>query len=277
MPTLSGSVVPKSTLSALPYPGRIIKKKERNKDIVTAVQRRLNESGCGPIDEDGDFGKQTEDAVKLFQTRFSDQDGQPLKVDGQIGSITWTMLFGSQTVPVVIEPGATDTLLGKALEIAISQIGTREKPLGSNRGPQIDKYLKTTGLNPAGGSYPWCAAFVYWCYDQAAKALGRSNPLVKTAGVLAHWNQAGTKGIKRISRTAAMNNPSLIKPGMIFIMQYGATTGHTGMVERVSGGKLVTIEGNTNDGGSREGIGVFRRDARKIADINKGFIDYSDK
>ena len=46
-------------------------------------------------------------------------------------------------------------------------------------------------------------------------------------------------------------------------------------MERGTGGKLVTIEGNTNDGGSREGIGVFRRDKRKIGDINVGFLDYS--
>ncbi len=36
-----------------------------------------------------------------------------------------------------------------------------------------------------------------------------------------------------------------------------------------------TEEGNTNDNGSRNGIGVFQRDARKISKINKGFIDYS--
>jgi hypothetical protein len=38
----------------------------------------------------------------------------------------------------------------------------------------------------------------------------------------------------------------------------------------VAGGKLITIEGNTNDGGSREGVGVFLRESRKIAQINKG-------
>jgi peptidoglycan hydrolase-like protein with peptidoglycan-binding domain len=276
MPTLSGSVVPRSSLTALPYPGHVIKRDEKNKDIVRAIQHRLNETGCGPIDEDGGFGKHTEDAVKLFQTRFSDQDGQPLKVDGEVGSITWTMLFGSQTVPVVIAP-EPHTLLAKALEVAISQIGVREKPLGSNRGPQVDKYLKSVGLNPASGHFAWCAAFVYWCYDQAATALGRANPVIKTAGVLDHWARAAQKGINRITTTAAKNNPSLVKPGHIFIIDHGGTTGHTGMVERVSGGKLVTIEGNTNDGGSREGIGVFRREARKIADINKGFINYSDK
>ena len=47
------------------------------------------------------------------------------------------------------------------------------------------------------------------------------------------------------------------------------------MVLEVANGRLVTVEGNTNDNGSREGIGVFRRDSRKISTINKGFIDYS--
>jgi hypothetical protein len=46
------------------------------------------------------------------------------------------------------------------------------------------------------------------------------------------------------------------------------------MVVEVSDGRLVTIEGNTNDGGSRNGIGVFRRTARKIGQINKGFVQY---
>jgi hypothetical protein len=48
-----------------------------------------------------------------------------------------------------------------------------------------------------------------------------------------------------------------------------------GLVREVTGGTLVTIEGNTNDGGSREGVGVFQRGSRKIVSINKGFIDYS--
>jgi hypothetical protein len=59
------------------------------------------------------------------------------------------------------------------------------------------------------------------------------------------------------------------------VIATGAGFGHTGLVERTSGGKLVTIEGNTNVGGSREGIGVFRRESRKTVDINRGFIDYA--
>ena len=273
MPELTGAIMTSSAVEQLPYPGRIVKRKEKDKTIVEAVQHRLNEMGCGPIDVDGDFGEETEKAVKLFQIRFPDADGQPLKVDGEMGTLTWSRMFGSQTVPVT-NIAASD-LLARVVEIAKSQIGIMEQPSGSNRGPEVDQYVTRCGLDPK-GKFAWCAAFVYWCFDQVSKELARKNPVVKTAGVLAHWNGAGTQpGATRITKLKATNNPSLIKPGHIFIIDFGKGAGHTGLVEQVTSGKLVTIEGNTNDGGSREGIGVFRRTQRKIAQINKGFIEYA--
>ena len=271
MPELTGTIVASSTLEQLPYPGRVVKVRERDKEIVKALQQRLNESGCGPIDVDGDFGQQTQRAVKLFQARFPDADGTPLKVDGEVGSITWSRLFGSPTVPVTNV--ATSDLLAKALEVARTQIGVMEQPAGSNRGPEVDAYATCCGLNPA-GRFAWCATFVYWCFNEAAQKLNRRTPVVKTGGVLAHWNKAGQQGVTRITTRNAANNPSLVKPGHIFIMDFGGGAGHTGFVEQVNGGKLITIEGNTNDGGSREGVGVFRRSQRKLVHINKGFIEY---
>jgi hypothetical protein len=47
------------------------------------------------------------------------------------------------------------------------------------------------------------------------------------------------------------------------------------LVSNVIGNRLETIEGNTNAGGSREGIGVCRHSSRTIAGINRGFIDFS--
>jgi len=44
--------------------------------------------------------------------------------------------------------------------------------------------------------------------------------------------------------------------------------------DRSAGGLLTTIEGNTNNSGSREGIGVFRRKARTINSINEGYLEY---
>lgn len=247
------------------YPNRVIKKGETDKKIVKAIQEKLNEIGCGPIDVDGDFGPKTFNAVKLFQARSVDENGSTLIVDGKIGPISWQVLFGSGTIKVVTEPDSD--LLGRVVKAAKSQVGVLEDPVGSNSGPEVDEYLASVGLDPG---YFWCMAFVYWCFGKASKQSGVSNPAVKTAGVLNHWNN--TSG-KRITTQEAVNNPSKIKPGHIFIMSYGGGTGHTGIVESVSGGFVNTIEGNTNEAGSRNGIGVFKRQ-RKINSINKGFIGY---
>lgn len=254
-----------------PYPGRIIKIGETDKAIVRPLQLRLNALGCGDLSGTGFFGNKTEEAVKVFQARFTDVDGRPLEMDGEVGSITWAAIFGADTVPT--SDVAPTKLLAKALKIAVSQIGVREKPRGSNRGKEVEEYLKSVGL---GGGNAWCMAFIFWCFEQAAKQPKVKNPLFKTGHVLTHWIEAGRRNTPRISHAQAINNPALVQPGMIFIIDTGTPggAGHAGLVEKVIGGKLITLEGNTNVGGEREGIGVFRREARKINSINKGFIDY---
>lgn len=274
MSELVGAVVESSALGTLSYPGRIVKRNEKGKALVEALQTRLNEVGCGPIDVDGAFGDQTNGAVRLFQARHTDADGQPLKIDGEVGPLTWARLFGTQTIPQ-ITTAAGD--LGKAvIEIAKTQLHVRERPAGSNRGPEVDEYIELTGLTPSGG-HAWCVCFIFFCFDRAARQLGRSNPMIRTAGVLDLWNKAGQKSVPRVTQLKARNNPSLIQPGQIFVIDTDAPGGggHAGLVEGVVGGKLVTIEGNTNDNGSREGIGVFRRTQRKVTSINKGFVDFT--
>ena len=143
-----------------------------------------------------------------------------------------------------------------SLETAITQLGVEESPRGSNAGNDVEKYLKSVGL---GKGYAWCMAFVYWCVSEAAKKEACKVPLTKTAGVLRQWNE----------------NPSLRKTtpeaGDIFIMDFGKGQGHTGFVEKVLGNnRIQTIEGNTNDDGSREGFEVCRR-TRTISSC-KGFL-----
>ena len=138
------------------------------------------------------------------------------------------------------------------------------------------EYLAAVGLDATKGHYAWCAAFVCWVYREAAKALDVENPLPKTAGALALWNgAAGRKQLVRVTAAEAKADASLVRAGQVFVLSTGGGLGHVGLVQSVSGGVLTTIEGNSNDGGSREGIGVFRRTGaggRKVADVNKGFI-----
>jgi len=149
------------------------------------------------------------------------------------------------------------TLKQLALKTAVTQIGKCENPLGSNWGVPVKDYLKSVGITfPAA----WCAAFVYWCFEQNAKG---NNPLVKTGGVLAHWNKADKK-------FRVVGEP---QAGDIFIMDFGKGLGHTGIVESVNGDYLHTIEGNSNNTGSRNGIMVVRH-IRLKKSINKGFLRY---
>lgn len=152
-----------------------------------------------------------------------------------------------------------NTLATKALSIAASNVGVSEKPKGSNSGPEVDIYLRSVGLK---SGYSWCMAFVYWCVNTASKELDVANPLVKTGGVLRQWNETNCR--KCPARSKA------VKAGDIFIMEFGHGMGHTGFVEKVVGGMIHTIEGNTNDDGSREGYEVARR--QRLVSSVKGFI-----
>ncbi|NTW60433.1 MAG: CHAP domain-containing protein [Nitrospirae bacterium] len=162
-------------------------------------------------------------------------------------------------------------LLRRAVDIAgnEAEAGIRENPRNSNRGPRVEAYLKSVGLGPG---YSWCAAFVYWCFREAAGTA--TTPIVKTGGCLDHWTRCEKAGARRIKADEALGNPGLLRPGHIFIMDHGRGFGHTGMIERISGGLLHTIEGNTDASRTREGGGVYRL-TRKVGEINKGFIDYT--
>lgn len=255
------------------YPGWNIKEGESDRTVVRAIQAELSRRSIGPVDAAGTFGPRTKASVKLFQARHVDSHGNPLVQDGKVGALTWAALFGEATIPAA--PLLASPLLAAVLARAASQLDVREQPKDSNSGPEVDQYLLRAGvpLTLPAKSKPWCCAFVYWCFDEGARAQGRANPMMRTAGCLTHWNGAQDRGAVRIPARKAVDDPSLVGPGMIFIVDHGEGRGHTGLVERVDGGFIHTIEGNTDASLTREGGGVYRL-RRKLADINKGYVDY---
>jgi hypothetical protein len=165
----------------------------------------------------------------------------------------------------------TVNLSAEALKVACSQVGQKEVPVGSNKGPMVTKYLKSVGItSPAA----WCMAFVYWCYLEAARAAGLHCPVVRTAGVLDCWNKTASN--LKLHKVEAMSRPELISAGDQIVFQHGNGTGHTGIVESFDRLTMTihTIEGNTNGDGGREGYEVMRK-LRKLDDVHLvGFIRY---
>lgn len=130
------------------------------------------------------------------------------------------------------------------VQAAFSQLGVQEEPRGSNWGYSVQQYLLSVGITfPAA----WCMAFCYWCARKAAASQDTNNPLLKTGGVLNQWRSRSNLRVKEP------------QPGDIFIMDYGKGLGHAGIVEKVDATYIYTIEGNSNDEGSRDGFEVCQR------------------
>lgn len=254
---------------AMPYPNRLIMVGESDASIVKAIAGALAARGYPTTSPAGVYDESFKSVVKLFQSQNVDNSDRPLEVDGKVGSMTWGALFGVETVPVT-----TGSLAVSALGMAVSQLGVMEVPLGSNRGPMVDKYLASTGTPP--GNF-WCMAFVFWCFREAAAAAGTANPFPRTAGCLAAWNMVRSSSPRRlIKRADAIANPSLVRPGQVFILDHGGGFGHTGFVRQTFGGPFRTIEGNTSATGSSNGLGVFELNRRKVtAPDLRGFIDFN--
>ena len=164
-----------------------------------------------------------------------------------------------------------------ALQIAQGQVGQSEQPKGSNSGPMVNEYLKSVGLKPG---YAWCQAFVYWCYETAAEQLNLVNPVLRTAGVHDCWNRSSTGHVpgsnrNKIAKAEAILKPQALRPGCQFILSFDGAAGHTGIVEKTEGNVPYTIEGNSNNNGSREGYEVVRH-KRNLNDKSlTGFIVYT--
>ncbi len=128
--------------------------------------------------------------------------------------------------------------------------GSREAP-GSNRGPWVRLYGEE--------GQAWCASFVTFVMKQAFELTGLEPPIAASADCDELACQA-----RRTDRLVLGGDASSVSAGDLFV-SYRAIAGghkdyhHTGFIEKVESDHLVTIEGNTNPSGGREGYEVERR------------------
>lgn len=166
---------------------------------------------------------------------------------------------GPQNGPRIETIYLMPVLAKRLVELALREVGTEE--IGtSNCGPRVNQYKAATNLPPE-EPWPWCAAFICWLVREAVAEGGTFTFQVpRTAGAWAFidWSLRQDNS----TQTKMWPGPD-VKAGDIVVFRFS----HIGLAIRDAGKiSVATVEGNTNDAGSREGGGVFLK-SRPLSDI----------
>jgi hypothetical protein len=155
------------------------------------------------------------------------------------------------------------TLSQHLKEVAIEEIGVRE--IGyTNRGERVQQYQAATNLRGTG--WPWCAAFICFVVREAmvrwekehVQKLTFKRPQTAAAYGFDEWSLAQDNSTK----TRRKHTGEAIG---IFSLH---STSHCGIAisKPDKNGFFLTIEGNSNTKGSRDGGGVVRQ-RRNISNV----------
>ena len=126
-----------------------------------------------------------------------------------------------------------------------AEIGVREN--GFNKGKRVEEYQKAANLKP---NDAWCAAFITWTFKQCGiKAV--------VSGYSPNWFQSNVV-YKRDDNINRHYSPEI---GDVFGLYFESKKriAHVGFIDKQEGNYYTTVEGNTNEAGSREGDGVYRK------------------
>ena len=162
-------------------------------------------------------------------------------------------------------PAGTQT--ERLRSIYLSQLGVREAT-NRNDGPQVEAYLCYVGLKPGN---PWCAAYVSWCLGQAGIANPRSGycPQFFPSSKVVWKKELKVESVK-LKGGKPRQATDLPRTGDVFGLYFPekGRIAHVGFIDEWGEKYAITCEGNTNEAGSREGDGVYRK-RRLITSIYK--------
>jgi len=140
----------------------------------------------------------------------------------------------------------------RVIEIARKEVGTKESPPESNNVKYNTWIYGKEVADSALSKFPWCAAFVSWCFDQAGINLGRIDVVKGYVGCHSAVTNVGKWG------------KLVTKPGegdvCFFDWQGDGHFDHTGLFVRDLGnGSFESIEGNTSGTNDSNGGEVMIR------------------
>ncbi len=225
---------------------------------VRRVQEWLSLRGF-PLTIDNDFGPATDTQVRAFQ------GGAGLPVTGVVDSTVFTALAAPLARASALQPADGRTLSQLVAAYGAQQVAEKPSEVGgANAGPWVRAYLGWDGEAAL-----WCAGFACTALEQAAATLGVAQPIQSSASCDTLADRAKQAG-KFVPGAKAASGQVAIPPGSFFLVRATPSDWtHVGIVGAAGQESFGTFEGNTNDGGSRNGFEAIAR-VRNYA--NKDFI-----
>ena len=216
--------------------------KPANSKQVRLVQEWLCLHGHNVVIDNG-FGDGSEQAVKDFQQKAG------LPQSGQVDQGTMDALVQPMLRAIAPDPSPAGSIPAQAVRIAQRHLAEHPREIaGANSGPWVRLYMG----GHEGEAFLWCAGFVSYILGQACRDLQQPRPIVSSQSCDALARDAKEKGI--FFPAGSNTRP---QAGWVFVRRkFADDWTHTGLV--TSGEQTIfrSIEGNTNDDGSREGIEV---------------------
>lgn len=136
----------------------------------------------------------------------------------------------------------------RALAVARSHIGEKEKPAGSNK----QQFGAWYGVN----GQPWCAMFVSYCYVKAGSKIFQPGKHYAYVPFVVNDARAGRNGLSVTQHPVAGD--------LVCYDWDGGVADHIGLFDHWSGGNdFVAVEGNTAVGNDSNGGQVMERKRRR--------------
>ena len=132
--------------------------------------------------------------------------------------------------------------LPRLIQVALAEVGVAET---GNNETKYGKHMKADKL-------PWCGSFLNWCADQAGVKV--PNVVSTKAGALAFSKNKQWHETPKIGDFVFFD----------FVIDDKVTINHIGLVIRVSEKQIVTIEGNTSNGGDQRNGGEVMVKSRTL-------------
>jgi len=234
-------------------------------DDIKFLQDSLNSIGNYGLTITGTFDSSTESVVKAFQKNNG------LTSDGIVGQMTRNAIISKLTVASKPSESKPSSITEAILETAQSFVGQKE--ISGNMGFKQPFFLKLMESIGWKKSWAWCSMFCKLVYTEASKKVGLDPKLI-TKYISPSVQQTRANFLK--AGYPLITNWKQAKPGayISWVSASDKTKGHTGiLVEFIENGqKMITIEGNTNSEGSREGDSVAKKTRQAVVGSGKGLI-----